>query len=155
MPTAKWYEYRRKWMKTPQGKAYTARRNKTLSRRFLLLKYRCLKRGDQFQITKDDYALMLANPCTYCGGPLDGTGAGLDRVDSSQGYVPGNVVPACIYCNQAKSNCFSYEEMLFIGKAIGEIWKQRAGREFAKAIQLHCTPTIHKNQRLECLDPGC
>lgn len=29
---------------------------------------------------------------------------GLDRVDSNLGYVAGNVVPCCRWCNQAKSS---------------------------------------------------
>lgn len=30
--------------------------------------------------------------------------SGIDRVDSAKGYVPGNVVPCCKFCNYAKMN---------------------------------------------------
>lgn len=35
-------------------------------------------------------------PCTYCGSlPTEGKVWGLDRLDSSLGHIPGNLVPCC------------------------------------------------------------
>lgn len=42
-------------------------------------------------------------PCHYCGGEVEQR-LGLDRVDSTKGYIPGNVVQCCTTCNMAKSN---------------------------------------------------
>ncbi len=50
---------------------------------------------------------------------------GLDRVDSSLGYVESNVVLCCLVCNRIKSNIFSHKEMLEIGKALQSAWIQR------------------------------
>lgn len=52
-------------------------------------------------------------PCTYCGRvPEEGKVWGLDRVDSSLGHQPGNLVPCCsshpeslmLSCQASKSN---------------------------------------------------
>jgi hypothetical protein len=52
-------------------------------------------------------------PCTYCGRvPESGKIWGLDRVDSSLGHIPGNLVPCCgshpespmLSCQVSKSN---------------------------------------------------
>ena len=40
-------------------------------------------------------------PCHYCGGDVSNRIA-LDRVDSTKGYVPGNVVQCCPTCNMMK-----------------------------------------------------
>jgi hypothetical protein len=41
-------------------------------------------------------ALGNPRPCTYCGRvPEKGKVWGLDRVDSSLGHIPGNLVPCC------------------------------------------------------------
>jgi hypothetical protein len=48
--------------------------------------------------------LILCDICYYCGGNLDNAGNSLDRIDSSKGYIPGNVRPCCKKCNWSKSN---------------------------------------------------
>ena len=50
---------------------------------------------------------------------------GVDRVDSSLGYVAGNLVPCCFVCNQIKGDRFTAEEMESIGQAIGGVWRTR------------------------------
>jgi hypothetical protein len=63
------------------------------------------------------YDLCIQN-CHYCGiGPSQRRKTvqdsvafnGIDRLDSSQGYIPGNVVPCCKWCNFAK-HTMGYEE---------------------------------------------
>jgi len=55
----------------------------------------------------------VPRPCAYCGRiPEQGKVWGLDRIDSSIGHVPGNLVPACsshyesyqLSCQGSKSN---------------------------------------------------
>ena len=50
---------------------------------------------------------------------------GIDRLDNSKGYEIDNIVPCCFVCNQVKSNRFTVQEMLIIGKTIGQIWSNR------------------------------
>ena len=73
--------------------------------------------------------------CWYCHLPGDtihyyqrhftkGHGRGffleVERKDSTKPYCGGNCVLACYPCNNAKSDVFTYEEFLKIGKAIHE-----------------------------------
>ena len=46
----------------------------------------------------DEAAALMSQPCSYCGG----NGGGIDRIDSSLGYVASNVVACCSVCNYAK-----------------------------------------------------
>lgn len=66
---------------------------------------------------ESDVAAMIFQPCHYCGEPPNhyrvlGSGRwrrqstvpshGIDRMDSSKGYVPGNCVTCCTTCNYMK-----------------------------------------------------
>lgn len=57
-------------------------------------------RGFEFKLTHDDLHDLLDKDCAYCGGK----GGGIDRIDSSKGYVLGNVNPCCWECNQMKND---------------------------------------------------
>ncbi len=66
---------------------------------------------------------MIFDNCYYCGASPSNVMhysngkkiityyTGVDRVDNSKGYIPGNCVPACGFCNKAKNNQ-SLEEFL-------------------------------------------
>lgn len=43
-----------------------------------------------------------------------------------------NLVLACALCNMAKTDFLTYDEFKIVGKAIREIWQQRAVRKIAK-----------------------
>jgi len=72
--------------------------------------------------------------CHYCGLPADtnccygkyfrkgrrGRSLEVDRKNSGGKYSAKNCVLACYPCNNAKSDVFSYEEFVKIGKAICE-----------------------------------
>lgn len=65
-------------------------------------------RGIEFTLSKSDVSYLSAQPCHYCG-MVGGNKSertlnynGLDRLDSSFGYVLGNVVTCCGTCNLAK-----------------------------------------------------
>lgn len=74
--------------------------------------------------------------CEYCRLPGDTIKAGyghyfrkgtrgkrleVDRIKSKEPYSPDNCVLACYPCNNAKSDVFSYEDFLEIGKAIRKV----------------------------------
>lgn len=83
----------------------------------LLLRYRrdADKRGYIFDLSRDIFKKVIQEPCTYCGSePVNGNKfkySGLDRVDSSLGYVESNIVPCCKKCNKAKRN-YSVKDFL-------------------------------------------
>lgn len=85
-------------------------------------------RGLQFDLPKFLVKLILILPCNYCGDKpysiwptgkrSDMNGifvyTGIDRFDSSKGYISTNVVPCCKRCNIAKRN---FTECDFIAHA--------------------------------------
>lgn len=78
------------------------------------------QRGKDFELTKEQIRIITKSNCYYCGiepkqisKHPDDLGEyyynGIDRVDSEKGYINGNCVPCCQFCNRAKSN-FPIEE---------------------------------------------
>lgn len=87
------------------------------------------KRGWNWELSKDEFLNLIYKKCSYCGrppqqssNPLANHGLlqkraveaiitwnGIDRIDSSKGYVQGNVATCCHTCNKMKSN-LSLEE---------------------------------------------
>lgn len=47
---------------------------------------------------------MMKAPCFYCGIASEDTLNGIDRMDSSVGYLPANCVPCCGTCNFMKKS---------------------------------------------------
>jgi hypothetical protein len=71
------------------------------------------KKGNkEFSLSDDEFKELILADCFYCGkkplqvkpGKTNGVVIynGIDRVDSSKGYVKGNVVTCCRQCNIAK-----------------------------------------------------
>ena len=81
--------------------------------RFSRAKQAAKRAKREWNISKEQYFELCDKPCEYCNdtmGPRSRTGSGLDRKDSSIGYIIDNVVPCCIACNTLKSNILSYDE---------------------------------------------
>ena len=49
----------------------------------------------------------------------------IDRIEPNKEYNKDNLILACYWCNQAKTDEFSHDEFIPVGKVIGEIWKKR------------------------------
>jgi len=67
-----------------------------------------------FDLSHEQFLALIMGHCYYCNNAPNTTRNftlsgevivynGIDRVDNSQGYTTGNVVPCCRICNQAKS----------------------------------------------------
>lgn len=80
-----------------------------------LYKIRAIKKGLDFDLSKDQLGAIAASDCCYCGAKpslkIVRWGAkstfiynGIDRIDSAGGYVIGNVQPCCMTCNKMKSS---------------------------------------------------
>lgn len=91
----------KEYRNTSTWKAYN-KKCKATSGRYSNFKKRNEKIGREVAISKDDFWLLVVQPCYYCHGDIEKTGCGLDRVDSHKGYTLENVVPCCKKCNQAK-----------------------------------------------------
>jgi hypothetical protein len=92
---------------------------------FYILRNNAKSRGKVFTLTMAEYQVLIeSNACHYCGRGLPVSG-GLDRIDNSLGYEPGNVVPCCTDCNYIRGKILSYEEMLEIAPKLQEIFSRR------------------------------
>lgn len=70
------------------------------------LRQKAARRGLEWNLTHEQVLLIVREPCTYCSQPSGWPRGytGLDRVDNSRGYHPGNVVGCCKHCNSAKGS---------------------------------------------------
>jgi hypothetical protein len=59
------------------------------------------RKGLEFSLSQERFEALLMGECAYCGA-LPAPINGIDRRDSSLGYVDGNVATACKTCNYAK-----------------------------------------------------
>jgi hypothetical protein len=86
------------------------------SRNELLASYKksARQRDIAWELSSKDFFELTSSPCAYCGSdpnlvrkPNKGVNgeyvySGVDRIDNTIGYVPGNVVSCCWVCNRAK-----------------------------------------------------
>lgn len=97
-------------------------------------KYSAKRRGVDFTLTKEQFHDFCISDCHYCGAKPSNisrfkgcsqtfTYNGIDRVDSSIGYIYENCVTCCITCNRAK-NSMSLEEF--------KAWLERIYTHFIK-----------------------
>jgi hypothetical protein len=56
----------------------------------------------EYNITKGDFMEMIEKECYYCGIIQDKGFNGIDRLDSSEGYIMSNCVSCCEMCNFMK-----------------------------------------------------
>lgn len=98
------------------------------------------RRGYSFKLTNQEAKALMMMPCFYCGGkPSNHTKSqsgngdfyynGLDRIDNTQGYIRGNVVPACAICNWAKG-VMTQEEFIDHFRKVVSLWNIKSrGKE--------------------------
>lgn len=73
-------------------------------------------------LTFEEYAKLIAEPCTYCKLPnMETYGTGLDRLDNKRGYHLDNVVSCCPECNIVRNSIFTPDEMMLLGMAVRQI----------------------------------
>jgi hypothetical protein len=77
----------------------------TIHGRYTIAKQMGIRRArGSWTISYAQFLLLVDKPCFYCGLTVEKHGTGLDRIDSSIGYLFENVRPCCKRCNQAKSD---------------------------------------------------
>lgn len=76
---------------------------------FKRLKSRAIQSDIPFDLKPEFFLSLWNERCHYCGGEVNT--AGIDRVDSSKGYIIDNCVRCCSICNKAKNN-LSVEDFL-------------------------------------------
>lgn len=88
-------------------------------------------RGYRWNLSRDVFLAITSLPCHYCGVPPSQSYKsnaasngehvynGIDRIDNSEGYIEGNIVPCCYMCNRAKANCTQTEFLEWIRRVYG------------------------------------
>lgn len=118
--------------RTPEYREYTKKFSTRPSRKYALLKTRHFQRHSEPLIPYEDFVRLIQQPCTYCGGPLPEKAPGLDRIDIAKGYALDNVLPCCDWCNIARSDHLTVEEMKkFVGPAIRLVRFSREAKNVA------------------------
>lgn len=89
---SRYYSYFQKYRVTPKGKYHIYRGD-------------AKRRGIIMKLTFSQFSKIISQPCKYCGDT--GSHIGIDRVNNSVGYLNGNCVACCKYCNYMKKDMSS------------------------------------------------
>ncbi len=109
------------------------------------------RRQFPFKITQAHAKRLMGGFCFYCGSPpmsvADKPGSygafvynGIDRIDSTKGYVRGNVVTCCASCNWIKGRCD-------FGRFVA--WVQRAAKHIDETSSSWPKPLKQSVRRAE------
>lgn len=66
------------------------------------------KQIDGCDLTLDEMAALLSEPCVYCGTVE--RPRGLDRLDNAGAHTRNNVQPSCNPCNATRGNRLTVDE---------------------------------------------
>ncbi len=66
----------------------------------------------------------------------------IDQMKPDDGYTKNNIVLSCYWCNNAKTDEFSYEEFRPIAKSIHEIWEKRGCKDITETSYLRKTGNL-------------
>ena len=86
-----------------------------------------------FELTKEDFVVIVKKECEYCGIMQDKGFNGIDRLDSSVGYISENCVSSCAMCNYMKK-CLNKQTFLHRIEHIMTYNKFVEGRLFPDAF---------------------
>lgn len=98
---------------------------------FEKVRKRCRENGRKFALTLDD--IKIPSHCPLLGIPLSRDGfldnyPSLDRIDSTKGYTPENVIVISYRANTIKSNA-TLSELLLLTKNLSDILARRTNAE--------------------------
>ena len=89
-----------------------------LNKMYFRYKYDATVRNNrEFELTKEQFFSIIQQDCHYCGkvsNPFNANSNninGIDRLDSSGGYIVENCVPCCSQCNISK-NTMGYDQFI-------------------------------------------
>lgn len=92
-------------------------------RRFSEYKRDAKKKNRSFEITFEQFMTFWQKPCIYGGCSIETIG--LDRIDSSLGYIISNIAPCCKTHNSMKSNLTQEEFLLMCRKVVDSTLEKR------------------------------
>ena len=99
-----WLSIENFWKNSSQKDGYCGEcikcQNTAKENRYNIYKKGAKSRGLSFELSKEDFYSITSKPCEYCGDLNNYNG--IDRRDSSEGYILSNCVPCCEICNKMK-----------------------------------------------------
>lgn len=124
------------------------------------------KLGVRFDISEELVERLIQQPCIYCGVEFSKEYVrhskvfnsekvylnGIDRVDSSLGYLDENIVPCCKICNSAKSNKTLGEFVEYVRGVKLDPLEQVAFSETQRTTYYHMYRRSAKLRNLEFYD---
>lgn len=102
-------------MKVSTNKANIARRESKERRLLHGAQKRSNLKKMEINITLAD--IVIPHTCIYLGIPLNSTNASLDRIDSTKGYVKGNIQVISALANRMKNDA-TLEELVTFAKGV-------------------------------------
>jgi Family of unknown function (DUF5763) len=114
---------------------YNAERTKYMETTYNAKKTNAIGRNMAFHISFDFFKELISKECIYCGEKRENEINGIDRVDSTQGYIESNCVPCCSTCNFMKGEL---PQQTFLNQ-ITKIYKYRIENN-SNTDTLHMTP---------------
>jgi len=99
-----------------------------------------INRNYKFELTKEEFLLIITRPCHYCGHSNTGrtktrsnngdfTYTGIDRLNNNIGYVLNNCVPCCVHCNRFKGDRIKIEMLRNAIDIVNTMKEDDYGRE--------------------------
>ena len=118
-------EQAKKWrVANPEKvKAINQKKINSMDSQYRVYKSCAIAKQLKFEITLDEYKSIVTSPCHYCGIVQEKGFNGMDRMDSTLGYVMGNCVSSCEMCNFMKK-CMSPDVFVKIAQHIDSYSKK-------------------------------
>lgn len=111
--------------------------NQTLDGKFNQYNKNARQRKLVFELKKEEFKKYWGGRCYYCNDKIETIG--IDRIDSSIGYIKGNMVRCCRVCNLMKRNTSSDE---FINKCKKIVMNTK--RKYREKYEISCVLTPRK-----------
>lgn len=89
-------------------------------------KFKDKTKNQDFDLDIEFMINIFNSKCVYCQSEER---IGCDRIDNNIGHIKSNCVPCCPYCNVARSDNFTHEEMFILGPTIRKIMELRRDKE--------------------------
>lgn len=117
------------------------------SSRLYFLKRRAKLRKNSFNITLEQFKLLLSKPCYWCEDIDSNTNRlGLDRLDNKLGYEINNVVTCCEECNDIRSDNVSISEFPIIINAL-KLYRKEGIKPELNQFNLYMPNSNSRNRR--------
>jgi hypothetical protein len=107
---------------------------------------RSRRKGIPFELNKEQFRALIIQDCFYCDEPPSNTLRaitewgqdmiynGIDRYEPEKGYVEGNCLPCCKYCNRMKSD-LSFDDFFERVGRLSRKWGDKPVVIVAKSAQ--------------------